>query len=69
MNLLITYTHDSEIQVITAPLLICIVHKSPQHPVSFFQVFTSRTLAAASNGGDSSALHAQVFSSQPLVQN
>jgi hypothetical protein len=34
MNLLTTYTHDSELQAIAAPPLISTIHKSPQHPLS-----------------------------------
>jgi hypothetical protein len=37
VDLLTTYTHDSEVRVITAPLLISTVHKSTQHPLSIFQ--------------------------------
>jgi hypothetical protein len=37
MDLLATYTHDSELQVITASPLISIIHKSPQHSLSHFQ--------------------------------
>jgi hypothetical protein len=37
MNLLITYTHHSELQVITALSLISTFYKSPQHPLSLFQ--------------------------------
>jgi hypothetical protein len=37
MHLLTTYTHDSEIQAITVPPLMSKIHKSPQHPLSFFQ--------------------------------
>jgi hypothetical protein len=58
MDLLTTYTHDSELQVITAPSLISTLYKSPQHPPSLFQafyVFIIRSLATISNGGDSSA--------------
>jgi hypothetical protein len=71
MNLLTTYTHNSELQVITALLLIVTFCKSPQHPLSRFQstVFTSRCLAATSNNGDSSASRAQVLSSQSPMQN
>jgi hypothetical protein len=47
MDLLTAYTHDSELQAITTPLLISTIQKSPQHPLSLFQsaVFTSRSLA------------------------
>jgi hypothetical protein len=70
MDLLTNYTHDSGLQAITATA-ISTIPKSPQHPLSLFQpaVFTSRSLATASNSGDSSASRAQVISSQPLVQN
>jgi hypothetical protein len=37
MDLLATYTHDPELQVITAPLLISTIHKSPRHPLKFLQ--------------------------------
>jgi hypothetical protein len=37
MDLLTTYTHNLEVQVITVPLLISTIHKSPQHPLSLFQ--------------------------------
>jgi hypothetical protein len=37
MSLLTTYTHDSELQVITVLLLISTLHKSPQHLPSLFQ--------------------------------
>jgi hypothetical protein len=56
--LLTTYTHHSELQAITVPLLIFTIHKSPQHSLRLLPtccVFTSRSLATASNSGDSSA--------------
>jgi hypothetical protein len=37
IHLLITYTHDLELQTITAPLLISTIYKSPKHPLSLFQ--------------------------------
>jgi hypothetical protein len=37
MDLLTTYTHDWELQAITAPPLSSTIHKSPQHPISLFQ--------------------------------
>jgi hypothetical protein len=37
LDLLTTYTHDSELQAITAPPLISTIHKSPQLPPSMFQ--------------------------------
>jgi hypothetical protein len=36
-DLLITYTHDLNLQAITGPSLISKIHKSPQHPLSIFQ--------------------------------
>jgi hypothetical protein len=35
--LFITYTHDSELQVITASPLFSTIHRWPQHPLSFFK--------------------------------
>jgi hypothetical protein len=51
MDLLTTYTQDSELQAITEPPLISTIHKSPQQPLSLSQpcVLTSRSLATASN--------------------
>jgi hypothetical protein len=65
LDLLIIYTHDSELQAITAPPLISTIHKSPQQPLNLFRparVFTSRFLATASNGGDFSPSRPQVLS-------
>jgi hypothetical protein len=39
LDLLTTYTYNSEIQVITGPLLISTIHKSPQHPLSCNNLF------------------------------
>jgi hypothetical protein len=72
MDLLTTYTHDSELQAITAPPLISPIHKSPQYLLSLLPaccVLTSRSLATASNSGDSSVSRSQVLSSQLPVQN
>jgi hypothetical protein len=62
MGLLTTYTHHSELQVITALSLISTLYKSQQHLLILFQaaIFTSRSLATVSNTGDSSASRAQV---------
>jgi hypothetical protein len=71
MDLLTTYTHDWELQAITAPPLISTIHKSPQHPLSIFSaycVFISICLATASNS-DSSASCTPVLSSQPPIQS
>jgi hypothetical protein len=72
LDLLSTYTHDSELQVITALSLISTLYKSPKHPLNLFSVchvFVSRSLGAASNSGDSSSSRAQAVSSQPPLQN
>jgi hypothetical protein len=37
LDLLNTLPHDLELQVITVPLLISTLYKSPQHPLSLFQ--------------------------------
>jgi hypothetical protein len=37
LDLLTTYTHNLELQAITAPPLIPTIHKSSQHPLSLFQ--------------------------------
>jgi hypothetical protein len=64
MDLLTIYTH-LELQVITALSLIFTLYKSVQHPPSLFQraVFTSRSLATASNSVNSSVSRAQFLSS------
>jgi hypothetical protein len=67
LNLLITYTHHSELQAITAPPLISTIHKSPTH--FSCRVFICRSLATTSNNGNSSASCAQVLSPQPPLQN
>jgi hypothetical protein len=65
-------THNSELQVTTAPPLISTIHKSPQHPLSLLQPAvssTSRSLVRASNSRGSSGSRSQVLLSQPTVQN
>jgi hypothetical protein len=72
MDLLTTYTHDSELQVIKAPPLNSTTRKSPTPPAKPFPaccVFTSRSLTTDSNSGDSSASRPQLLSSQSPVQN
>jgi hypothetical protein len=56
MDLLTTYTHDSELQVIAALSLISTLYKSlhAKSP-SACSVFTSRCLVTDLNSGDSSA--------------
>jgi hypothetical protein len=72
MDLLTIYTYDSELQAITAPPAN--VHNSQlttAHAMLFpsYCVFTSRSLATVSNGGDFSASGAKVLSSQTPVHN
>jgi hypothetical protein len=72
IDLLTTYTHDSDLQTITAPLLISTIHKSLQHPLSLLPaccVFFSLSLAMASSSEDSSPSRVHVLSSQPPVTN
>jgi hypothetical protein len=72
MDLLTTYTHRPELQVITVPSLISTLYKSPRHSLSLFLtccVFISRSLATSSNSGDCSVSRTQVLFSQPPVQN
>jgi hypothetical protein len=68
---LITLTHDLELQAITALPLIFTIHKSPQHPqgLSSLQCLHQPFLATTSNNGDSPAPRAQVLSSQAPVRN
>jgi hypothetical protein len=70
MDLLTTFTHDSELHTITALSLIYILYKSLQQPPKLFQraVF-SWSLATASNSAASSASSARLLSSQAPVQN
>jgi hypothetical protein len=61
MDLLTTYTHNSELEVITALSLISALYKSPQHPLSLFPasyILISCSLATDSNSANSSASHA-----------
>jgi hypothetical protein len=62
MDLLATYTHHSELQIIAEVSLVSTLCKSPQHPLGPFPAccVISRTLAAASSSGDSSASHARI---------
>jgi hypothetical protein len=65
LDLLITYTHNSELQVITASLLISTLYKSLHAKFSpACNVFNSPSLATASNSGDSLASRAQIHSTQ-----
>jgi hypothetical protein len=59
-------------QVITPPLLIFTIHRSPQHPLIHFPaycVFNNCFLATLSNNGDSSASHAHVITVRRLSRN
>jgi hypothetical protein len=70
IDLLTIYAHNSELLVITALSLISTLYKSlhaKSSPVCC--VLNSRSLATASNSGDSSASRVQVLSSQRPVQN
>jgi hypothetical protein len=72
MDLLTTYTHHSELQVLTALLLIFTLYKSPQHPLTLSPAccaFIIRYPTKISNSGDSSASRALFLPSQPPVQN
>jgi hypothetical protein len=57
LDLVTTYTHNSELQAITAPSLMSTTHISPQHKLRFpaWSVLTSRSLITAINSGDHSA--------------
>jgi hypothetical protein len=69
------YIDHSDLQVITALLLISTIHKSTQHPLNpfpaycVFQSFISHSLPMVSKSGDSSASCSRVLSSQPSLQN
>jgi hypothetical protein len=55
MGLFSTYTHDSELQAITAPPLIHTLQMTTAHTKpQYFLVFPSRCLVTAHNNGDSS---------------
>jgi hypothetical protein len=71
LDLLNTCTHHSELQVITALSLISTLYKSQQHPLSLFQptVFTSRSLATASNSGDCIAFRAHIVTVRRISRN
>jgi hypothetical protein len=72
MDLLTTCTHHSELQVITAPLLISTIHRLPLHPLSLFLPlwnFNNRSLATASNNGDSSVSRAHVVTVRRICRN
>jgi hypothetical protein len=55
VDLLITYTQHSELQVIIALSLISTIHTSPAQPFPNLLFFSSRSLAMVSNNGYSSA--------------
>jgi hypothetical protein len=72
MILLTTYTHHSELQVITALSLISTLYKWLQNRLSLFpasSVFINLSLATVSNSRDSSGSRTHVPSSQPPVKN
>jgi hypothetical protein len=68
MDLLTTYTHDSELQALTTLSLISTIHGSPQHPISLFPaccVIPCHCLVTAFNSGNSSTSVVMLFC--PLV--
>jgi hypothetical protein len=73
MDLLTTYTHDLELQAITAPPQTSTICKSPQHPLSLLQSDVSSP--TTSNSGDSSTaltkspLHRFPYKSQSQSQS
>jgi hypothetical protein len=68
MDLLTTYTHDSELQVITSPTINLHSSQITTATAKPFPGFISRSPATASNSAVSSASRAQVLFSQPPVQ-
>jgi hypothetical protein len=71
MNLLTTYTHNSEWQTLTVLPLITAnsqITTAPAKPFPVSCVFTSRSLATAFNSGDSSASCAQVVFTAPRAE-
>jgi hypothetical protein len=72
LDLLTTYTHHSELQVVTVPLLNSTIHRSPQHPLCVFPaccVFNSFSIVTAYNSGDSSASRTHVVTVQWISCN
>jgi hypothetical protein len=72
MDLLPTCIHHSKLQVITAPMLIYTIHRSPQHPLSLIParcVFNSRSVATASNNADSSSSRPHVDTVRRISRN
>jgi hypothetical protein len=71
LDLLTTYTHHSQLKVITALSLISTLYKSPQQPLCLFQpaALRSRSLSTASNNGDSSDSRVRVPLPQCPVRN
>jgi hypothetical protein len=61
-----------ELQVITTPLLISTIHRSPQHPLSLFPtccVLNSHSLPTAPNNGDSSPSRDNVITTRRISRN
>jgi hypothetical protein len=65
MDLFTTFTHHSELQVITA---ISLIPKTPVKPFSSLLFFISRSLATDFNIGNPSASRAQVLYSDSPVR-
>jgi hypothetical protein len=72
IDLLTTYTHNSELQVITALLVISTLYKLSHHSLSLFPAccsFIIRSITTATNSGGSLVSSPQVLLWQPPVQN
>jgi hypothetical protein len=71
MDLLTTYTHHPQLQLITALPLISKLYQSQHSNKSSppCNIINSRSLAMTSNGGGFSSSHAQVLLLQPPMQN
>jgi hypothetical protein len=72
LDLLTTWTHHSELQLITAPSLISTLSKSQQNPLSLFPacyIFNSRPLTTATNSGDPSPSYTHVVALRRIFHN
>jgi hypothetical protein len=72
MDLLTTCIHNSELQVITRVQLISTSHRLLEHPLGLLRaccVFNNRSLATASNSGDSLACRAHVVTIRRIFHN
>jgi hypothetical protein len=73
LDLLTTYTHNSEPQAVTAPSLISTLYKSPQPPLSLFQPAVSSPvipLISTPNSGElKSSLNAGSLPTVPFLHS